>query len=94
MNEQDRCAVVSADVVFTVARDAAASAVQVTGAAVVGVASGLAKGLWWLTGRAAGAVVESRTGKKLIGKAAQAWGAASSAVEERKRELREAGRDG
>jgi fructose-1,6-bisphosphatase/inositol monophosphatase family enzyme len=85
MNEQHRsvAAPSRAEIVFSVTSGAVSTGVQVGGAAVVGAANGLAKGLWWLARKGAEAAVNSQLCRRAAATVTEAWSSATKAVEER-----------
>jgi fructose-1,6-bisphosphatase/inositol monophosphatase family enzyme len=95
MNEQHRSVATpsKAEIVFSVTSGVVSTGVQVGGAAVVGAAAGLVKGLSWLARKGAKAVAESQPYQKAVAKATDAWESASQAAhqqaEEESRQLRE-----
>jgi fructose-1,6-bisphosphatase/inositol monophosphatase family enzyme len=85
MNEQHRSptAPSKAEIVFSATSGAVSTGVQVGGAAVVGAANGLARGLWWLARKGAKAVANSQPYRTAVATVTEAWASATKAVEER-----------
>ena len=77
----------TAEVAFVVTKDAATTGVQVGGAVVAGLASGLAKGLWWLAGKASRAVADSHLYRGAVTTAAQRWSSATKSIVKRRTQL-------